>query len=94
MNRKELITVLSEKEQISKKDAEARLESVLEVIKDALVDLEDVRLSGFGTFSVKNRAERTGRNPQTKEEIIIPAKKAPAFKPGKELKELVNGGLK
>lgn len=90
MNKKQLIDAVALKGEMSKKDAEIAVDTVFGCVENALENQDDVRLVGFGTFSVKNRAERTGRNPATKEEILIPAKKAPAFKPGKELKERVN----
>ena len=74
---------------MSKKDATQAIETVFEVIQETLARKEKVQLVGFGTFSVKDRAERTGRNPQTQEHITIPACSVPAFKAGKLLKDLV-----
>jgi DNA-binding protein HU-beta len=74
----------------SKKDAEAALDAVFTSIKQALAKDEEVRLTGFGSFKVNGRAARTGRNPRTGQEIKIAASKAPAFRPGKELKDAVN----
>ena len=74
---------------MSKKDATQAIETVFGVIEETLANGGKVQLVGFGTFSVKDRAERTGRNPQTQEPITIPATKVPAFKAGKGLKELV-----
>lgn len=89
MNKAELINAAAEKTGLSKKDTEAVLNSVIEVISDALADGDKVQLVGFGAFEVKSRAERTGRNPKTKEPIKIPASKVPVFKPGRALKDAV-----
>ena len=89
MNKTELINAVAEKADMSKKDAEAAITAMVEAITEALVEGEKVQLVGFGSFEVKRRAERVGRNPQTKEEIRIPAAKAPVFKPGKPLKDAV-----
>ncbi|NMB33759.1 MAG: HU family DNA-binding protein [Clostridium sp.] len=90
MNKTELVASMSEKSKLSKKDAEKALNAFIESVGDALVQGERIQLVGFGTFEVRERAERKGRNPQTKEEIIIPASKAPVFKVGKGLKDMVN----
>ena len=74
----------------SKKSTETSLNAFVEIITEALKKDEKVQLVGFGSFEVRKRAARKGRNPQTKEEIKIPASKAPVFKAGKALKELVN----
>ena len=89
MNKAELINVVSEAAEVSKKDAEAVITATLDAISDALKEGEKVQLVGFGSFEVKTRAERMGRNPQTKEQIPIPASKAPVFKAGKALKDAV-----
>ena len=89
MNKAELINVVAEAAEVSKKDAEAVITATLDAISDALKEGEKVQLVGFGSFEVKTRAERMGRNPQTKEEIPIPASKAPVFKAGKALKDAV-----
>ena len=83
MNKTELIAAVAEKTGMSKKDTEA-------VIAATLVEGEKVQLVGFGAFEVKPRAERVGRNPQTKETITIPASKTPVFKAGKALKDAVS----
>ena len=83
------MAAVAEKAEFSKKDAEKAVNAVLASIEEALARDEKVQLVGFGTFEVKNRAERIGRNPQTKEEIVIPASRVPAFKAGKALKEAV-----
>ena len=88
MNKSELINAVAEKAALSKKDSEAAVTAALDAITAALAEGEEVRLVGFGTFEVKKREARIGRNPATKEEIQIPATKVPAFKPGKALKEL------
>ena len=89
MNKAELVTSVAEKAEITKKDASAAIEAVLDTITDALVNNDKVQLVGFGTFEVRERSERTGKNPRTGEEIIIPATKVPAFKAGKALKDKV-----
>lgn len=89
MNKAELVAAVAEKADMSKKDAEKAVSSVFAVIEEALAKDEKVQLVGFGTFEVKNRAERTGRNPQTKETITIPASRVPGFKAGKALKDAV-----
>lgn len=89
MTKSELVAAISQHFK-TKAEAERALEAVLESIQDSLKKGEDVRIVGFGTFSVSHRAARTGRNPRTGEEIKIPATKTPAFKAGKELKEAVN----
>lgn len=90
MNKSELINAVAEKTALSKKDSEAAVTAVLDAITAALVEGEEVRLVGFGTFEVKKREARIGRNPKTKEEIHIAATKVPAFKPGKALKEMIS----
>ncbi|AUG56094.1 MAG TPA: HU family DNA-binding protein [Ruminiclostridium sp.] len=90
MNKTELIASMAEKSQLSKKDAEKALNAFIASVEEGLARGEKIQLVGFGTFEVRQRAERKGRNPQTKEEIIIPATKAPVFKVGKNLKDLVN----
>ncbi|NLM09375.1 MAG: HU family DNA-binding protein [Clostridiaceae bacterium] len=91
MNKSELVNAIAAKSGLSKKNSEAALNAMISSVEEALVAGEKVVLVGFGTFEVKQRAERKGRNPQTKEEIIIPASKAPVFKAGKGLKDKVNG---
>jgi DNA-binding protein HU-beta len=89
MNKTELIKAVSEKAELTQKDAAKVLDSVLETITNSLANDDKVQIIGFGTFEVRERSARKGRNPQTGEEIEIAATKAPAFKPGKELKEAV-----
>jgi DNA-binding protein HU-beta len=89
VNKSELIAAIAEKSELTKKDAEKAVNAFVSVVTEALANNEKVQLVGFGTFEVRERAERKGRNPQTKEEITIPASKAPVFKAGKALKESV-----
>ncbi|ABB16076.1 MULTISPECIES: HU family DNA-binding protein [Carboxydothermus] len=89
MNKAELVSVIAEKAEMTKKDAEKALNAVLAAIEEALKKGEKVQLVGFGTFEVRERAARKGRNPQTGQEIEIPASKVPVFKPGKLLKEKI-----
>ena len=90
MNKSDLIAAIAAKTGSTKKDAEATLNAFVDVVTDYLVKGDKVQLVGFGSFEVRKRAARKGRNPQTKEEIKIPASKAPVFKAGKALKDLVN----
>ena len=89
MNKAELIAAVAEKTGMSKKDTEAVIAATLNTITEALAEEEKVQLVGFGSFEVKKRAERTGRNPKTKETIMIPASKVPTFKAGKAFKDAV-----
>ena len=90
MNKSDLIAAMAAKTGSTKKDAEATLNAFVDVVTEALVKGDKVQLVGFGSFEVRKRAARKGRNPQTKEEIKIPASKAPVFTAGKALKDLVN----
>lgn len=90
MNKAELVAAIAEKAELSKKDSEAALKAFTDVIAEELKKGEKVTLVGFGTFEVSQRAERTGRNPQTGAEMVIPASKAPKFKAGKALKDSIN----
>ena len=87
MNKTELVAAVAQKAELSKKDAE---KAVAAVITDALCAGDKVQLVGFGTFEVRNREARTGKNPRTGEAIQIAASKVPAFKAGKALKDVVN----
>ncbi len=89
MNKAELINAAADKAGLSKKDMETALNAAIEVISQCLAEGDKVQLVGFGAFEVKYRAERTGRNPKTKESIRIPASKVPVFKPAKALKDIV-----
>ena len=90
MNKTELVAAMAEKAGLSKKSAEAALKAFEDVVAEELKKGEKIQLVGFGTFEVSERAARTGRNPQTGAEMTIPASKAPKFKAGKALKDLVN----
>ena len=90
MTKTELVSAVAEKAELSKKDAEKAVAAVVESITDALVNGDKVQLVGFGTFEVRDRAAREGKNPLTGEKINIPASKSPAFKAGKALKDVVN----
>ena len=89
MNKTELVAVAAEKTALTKKDAEAVITAALDAIAEALRGGDDVRLVGFGTFGVRERAERTGKNPRTGELVKLPAATIPTFKPGKALKDAV-----
>ena len=89
MNKVELIAAVAAKADLSKKDAEKAIAAVVASIEEALVKGDKVQLIGFGSFEVKNRAARVGRNPKTKEAIEIAASKFPVFKAGKALKDKV-----
>ncbi|KOP70782.1 HU family DNA-binding protein (plasmid) [Priestia aryabhattai] len=89
MNKTELVDAVAKQAELSKQDAKKAVEALFETISDTLAQEEKIQLIGFGTFEVRERAARTGRNPQTGEEMTIPASKVPAFKPGKELKAAV-----
>ena len=90
MNKTELVAAMAERAQLSKKDAEAALKAFTDVVAEELKKGEKIQLVGFGTFEVSERAARTGRNPQTGEEMKISASKAPKFKAGKALKDSIN----
>ena len=90
MNKAELVAAISEKAELSKKDSEKALKAFIDAVTEELTKGEKVQLVGFGTFEVSERPERTGRNPQTKETITIAASKAPKFKAGKALKDVIN----
>ena len=89
MNKTELIAAVAEKADLSKKDAEAAITAAVEAITGALIEGEKVQLVGFGSFEVKTRAVRVGRNPKTGEEIPISEARLPVFKAGKALKDAV-----
>ena len=91
MNKSELIAAIAEQAEISRKDAENALKAFTDVVTQELVKGNKVQLVGLGTFAISERAARTGRNPQTGEEMQIAASKAPKFKAGKALKDAVNG---
>ena len=91
MNKTQLIDVVAAKTGLKKKEADAAVEAVFTAIEEALVAGEKVQVIGFGSFDVKERAARTGRNPATGATIEIPASKYPAFSAGQALKNKVNG---
>lgn len=90
MNKAELVAAIAEKSELSKKDAEKALKAFTEVVTEELKKGNKIQLVGFGTFEVSERAAREGRNPQTGETMKIEASKAPKFKAGKALKDMVN----
>ena len=90
MNKSELIKAMAASGEISQNEAKAALDSLIDVVGQTLAKGEKVELVGFGSFEVRDRAARTGRNPKTGEEIQIAAAKTPAFRPGKTLKGAVN----
>lgn len=94
MNRKELIEVLAIKTNSTKADADRSIAALIEIITATLKKGENISLVGFGSFEVRKRAARTGRNPQTGAALKIKAAKVPAFKAGATLKAAVNGGKK
>ena len=87
MNKADLVSMIAAKSNLTKKDSESALNAFVETVQTALKNGEKIQLVGFGTFEVRKRAARTGINPRTKEEIKIPATKAPVFKAGKALKD-------
>lgn len=89
MNKADIVSAVAERAGLSKKDADKAVAAFTDVIAESLKSGEKVVLVGFGTFEVKERAARTGRNPRTKQEIQIPASKVPVFKAGKSLKDEV-----
>jgi len=91
MNRKELVDALAAKTDSTKADAERAIAGLIDVVTDTLKKGDSVTLVGFGTFEVRKRAARTGRNPKTGETLKIKAAKVPAFKAGATLKAVVNG---
>jgi DNA-binding protein HU-beta len=90
MNKTDLINAIAEKAELTKADAGRALEAFFETVQKSLKKGEDVSVVGFGTFTVRKRAARTGRNPRTNEAIKIKASKVPAFKAGKTLKDALN----
>jgi len=90
MTKAERVDEVSKNSDLNKKDAEVIVQTVLDSIVDSLKAGEKVELRGFGSFRLRNRASRQGRNPKTGEKVFVPAKRVPYFKPGKELKALIN----
>lgn len=91
MNKSELVAAMAAKAELSKKDAEKALKAFEDVVMEELQSGGKIQLVGFGTFEVTERKARVGRNPKTNEEMPIPGGKAPKFKPGKQLKDVVKG---
>lgn len=90
MNKAELVEAMAKKTAQTKKVTEESLNALIDVVTETLTKGDKIQLVGFGTFEVMNRAARKGKNPQTGEELKIPASKAPKFKAGKALKDIVN----
>ncbi|WP_281282878.1 HU family DNA-binding protein [Weissella muntiaci] len=90
LSKAEFVAKVSDKTELTKKDSEKAVNAFLETIQETMVAGDTVSFVGFGSFEVRERAARKGRNPQTGEEIEIAASKVPAFKPGKSLKDAVN----
>ncbi len=90
MNKAELIAQVAEKSDLTKKDAERAVSALIETVEEALVRGDRVQLVGFGTFEIRERAARKGRNPQTGQEIDIAATRVPVFKAGKALREVIS----
>ena len=90
MTKAELVDEVSRNSDLNKKDAEVIVQTVLDSIVDSLKSGEKVELRGFGSFRLRKRASRQGRNPKTGGKVFVPAKRVPYFKPGKELKTLIN----
>ena len=90
MNKTELVAAIAEQTELSKKDAEKALKAFTDIVADELKKGEKVQLVGFGTFEVSERAAREGRNPQSGEPMTFAASKAPKFKAGKALKDMIN----
>ncbi len=90
MTKADLITKIAEKSELSKKDSEKALNAVIAAVTEALAEGDKVQLTGFGTFEVRDKKEKETINPRTKEKILVPARKSPAFKAGKALKDAVD----
>ena len=91
MTKAELVDEIARKATLTRKHSEVIVDAVFSSIVEALQTGDKIELRGFGSFRVRHRASRTGRNPKTGEGVLVPAKKVPYFKPGKELRELING---
>ena len=90
MTKADLIDEVAKHSDLSKKDSEVIVQAVLDSIVESLKNVGKVEIRGFGSFRLRERASRQGRNPKTGEKVFVPAKKVPYFKPGKDLKELIN----
>jgi len=89
MNKTQLVDAVATKSELTRQDSKKAVDALFETISNTLAKEEKIQLVGFGTFEIRERSERTGRNPQTGEQMTIAASKSPAFKPGKELKAAV-----
>ena len=94
MTKAELVDQVARSTQLTKKHAEIMVNTVFESIVDSLQGGEKIELRGFGSFRIRQRGSRTGRNPKTGAKVEVPSKSIPYFKPGKELKQLLNRGMK
>jgi integration host factor subunit beta len=92
MTKAELVDEIADRADLTRKHSEVIVDAVFSSIIEALQEGDKIELRGFGSFRVRHRASRTGRNPKTGEGVQVPAKKVPYFKPGKELRELINRG--
>lgn len=90
MTKAELVEEVAKESDLTKKDAEVIVQIVLDSITDSLQRGEKIELRGFGSFRIRSRSSRQGRNPKTGSGVSVPAKRVPYFKPGKEIKDLVN----
>jgi len=90
MNKNELVSAVADKSKLSRQDATTAVDAIFDVLQETMASGDDVRLVGFGTFSVSHRAASKGRNPSTGAEVDIPARNVPKFAPGKGLKDAVN----
>ncbi|MBB3998303.1 HU family DNA-binding protein [Aureimonas pseudogalii] len=90
MNKNELVSAVADKSKLSRQDATTAVDAIFDVLQETMANGDDVRLVGFGTFSVSHRAASKGRNPSTGAEVDIPARNVPKFAPGKGLKDAVN----
>lgn len=91
MNKQELLSAMAERSGLTKKDSEAALSAFIATVEETLKGGDKIQLIGFGSFEVRDRAARTGKNPLTGEPMNIPAAKVPAFKAGRAFKDMVNG---
>ena len=92
MTKAELVDEIAQEADLTRKHSEVIVDAVFSSIVEALQGGDKIELRGFGSFRVRHRASRTGRNPKTGDSVLVPAKKVPYFKPGKELRELINRG--
>ena len=92
MTKAELVDEIAREADLTRKHSEVIVDAVFSSVIEALQGGDKIELRGFGSFRVRHRASRTGRNPKTGEGVLVPAKKVPYFKPGKELRELINRG--